>query len=47
MGLDSVELIMTIEDKFGIAIPDTECEQIYTVQDMADFKIWLILYLKK
>ena len=36
MGLDSVELIMTIEDKFGIAIPDAECEQIYTVQDMAD-----------
>ncbi len=36
MGLDSVELIMTIEDKFGISIPDAECEQIYTVQNMAD-----------
>lgn len=36
MGLDSVELIMTIEDKFGISIPDAECEQILTVQQMAD-----------
>lgn len=36
MGLDSVELIMSIEDKFGIAIPDAECEQIATVQQMAD-----------
>lgn len=36
MGLDSVELIMAIEDKFGIAIPDTECERICTVQQMAD-----------
>ncbi|AUP81515.1 acyl carrier protein [Flavivirga eckloniae] len=36
MGLDSVELIMSVEDKFGIRIPDAECEQIYTVQDFAD-----------
>jgi hypothetical protein len=36
MGLDSVELVMTVEEKFGIRIPDAECEKIYTVQDFAD-----------
>ena len=36
MGLDSVELVMSVEDKFGIRIPDAECERIYTVQDFAD-----------
>ncbi len=36
MGLDSVELIISVENKFGIRIPDAECEQIYTVQDFAD-----------
>jgi hypothetical protein len=36
MGLDSVELIMSIEDQFGIAIPDAECETIATVQQAVD-----------
>ncbi|WP_299619208.1 phosphopantetheine-binding protein [uncultured Tenacibaculum sp.] len=34
MGLDSVELIVTVEKTFKIDIPDQECEQIYTVQDL-------------
>jgi acyl carrier protein len=36
MGLDSVELVMSVENKFGIRIPDADCEKIYTVQDFSD-----------
>ena len=36
MGLDSVELIMSVEDKFEIRIEDSEAEKINTVQDFAD-----------
>lgn len=36
MGLDSVELLMMVEDYFGIRISNTEAEKIYTVQDMTD-----------
>lgn len=36
MGLDSVDLLMKIEDRFKISIPDAEAEQIYTVQDFYD-----------
>jgi len=36
MGLDSVELLMSVEDKFGIRIEDSEAEKIYTVQNFVD-----------
>jgi acyl carrier protein len=31
MGLDSVELLMEVENAFGIDIPDKVAEKIYTV----------------
>jgi acyl carrier protein len=36
MGLDSVELLISVEDKFGIRIDDSESEKINTVQDFVD-----------
>ncbi|MEO2126561.1 MAG: acyl carrier protein [Christiangramia sp.] len=36
MGLDSVELLMSIENKFGIRIADEQAKKINTVQDLVD-----------
>ena len=36
MGLDSVELLISVEEKFGIRIDDSEAEKIYTVQDFVN-----------
>lgn len=36
MGLDGVELIMEVENTFGIRIPDTEAEQLLTVGDLQE-----------
>ncbi|MFV8282844.1 acyl carrier protein [Christiangramia marina] len=36
MGLDSVELLMSIENKFGIRIADEQAKKINTVQDLID-----------
>ncbi len=33
MGLDSIEILMKVEDTFGIKIPDQEAEKILTVGD--------------
>jgi acyl carrier protein len=34
MGLDSVELVIRVEETFGIAVPDEEAEKIITVGDL-------------
>ena len=45
MGLDSVQLVIDIEDIFNIQIPDKECEQICTVEDFANIvKKYVVLY---
>jgi acyl carrier protein len=40
LGADSlaiVELVLKLEETFGITIPDTESEKIRTVQDAIDY----------
>ena len=36
-SLDTVELVMAFEEKFGIEIPDDAAETISTVQNAIDF----------
>ncbi len=36
-SLDVVELIMAMEEEFGISIPDEDAEKIVTVQDAIDY----------
>jgi len=36
-SLDLVEMIMEMEDKFGVKIPDEEAEKIVTVGDAVDY----------
>ena len=36
-SLDVVELIMTLEDEFGIEITDEDAEQLVTVRSAIDF----------
>ncbi len=36
-SLDVVELVMKIEEKFGIEIPDEDAEKIRTVKDAVDY----------
>ncbi len=36
-SLEVVELIMALEDEFGISIPDEDAEKIITVQDAVNY----------
>ncbi len=36
-SLDIVELIMALEEEFGLEIPDTEAEKITTVSDVVEY----------
>ena len=37
MGLDGVELVMDVEDRFGTSFPDAEVERMQTVGDLHNF----------
>ena len=36
-SLDTVELVMALEDEFAIKIPDSDAEKIQTVQDALSY----------
>jgi len=36
-SLDTVELVMAFEEKFGLEIPDEDAEKISTVQDAINY----------
>ena len=36
-SLDVVELIMSLEDEFGISISDDEAQQLYTVKRIVEY----------
>lgn len=36
-SLDIVELVMALEEEFGVSIPDEQAEKIKTVADAVDF----------
>ena len=43
MGLESVEIVMAIEDHFGVSIPDEQASRIITVRDMQDEVVRLLV----
>lgn len=38
-SLDEIELVMAIEDEFGIEIPDDDAEKITTVKEAIDYVV--------
>lgn len=36
-SLDAVELVMALEERFGIEISDEDAEQLHTVQQVIDY----------
>ncbi len=36
-SLDTVELVMALEEEFNLEIPDEDAEKIATVQDVVDY----------
>ena len=36
-SLDVVEIVMSLEDEFGVEIPDTDIEGIKTVEDLVNY----------
>jgi len=38
-SLDTVELIMSLEDEFNLEIPDEEAEKIETIQQAIDYLV--------
>lgn len=47
MGLDTVELVMAIEENFGIEIPDAAAEKMFTVGEMHAFLVLELRRLKR
>ena len=35
-SLDIIEMLMTLEDEYGVTIPDDKINQVKTVKDVAD-----------
>ena len=44
MGLDTVEIVMAVEEEFSLEIPDAAAEKMFTVGDMHSF---LVLELRR
>ena len=36
-SLDVVEIVMTIEEKFELSIPDESAEKMHSIQDLIDY----------